>query len=87
MCLSHVRKANKYTKVNSSFRDLGSKLIVLGIKGALQESKKKKKNRNLMVFDLLTLPQGHQFDSGMNILLVFCSARHPRRFDMPHDHV
>ena len=44
-------------------------------------------NRNLMIFDLLTSPQGHQFDPRMKILLAFCSACHPRRFDMPHDHV
>ena len=41
----------------------------------------------LMIFDLLTSPQGHQFDPRMKILLAFCSARHPRRFDMLHDHV
>ena len=41
----------------------------------------------LMIFDLLTLPQGHQFDPMMKMLLAFCSARHPRQFDMPHDHV
>ena len=41
----------------------------------------------LMIFDLLTLPQGHQFDPRMKMLLAFCSACHPRRFDMPHDHV
>ena len=41
----------------------------------------------LMIFDLLTLPQGHQFDPRMKMLLAFCSARHPRRFDMLHDHV
>ena len=40
-----------------------------------------------MIFDLLTSPQGHQFDPRMKILLEFCSASHPRRFDMPHDHV
>ena len=34
----------------------------------------------------LTSPQGHQFDTRMKILLAFCSARHPCRFDMPHDH-
>ena len=39
-----------------------------------------------MIFDLLTSPQGHQFDPLMNCLLAFCSARYPRRFDMPHDH-
>ena len=44
-------------------------------------------NRNLMIFDLLTSLQGHQFDPRMKILLAFCSARHPRRFDMPHGHV
>ena len=41
----------------------------------------------LMIFDLLTWPQGHQFDPWMKILLAFCSAGHPRRFDIPHDHV
>ena len=41
----------------------------------------------LMIFDLLTLTQGHRFDPRMKMLLAFCSARHPRRFDMPHDHV
>ena len=40
-----------------------------------------------MIFDLLTSPQGHQFDPRMKILLAFCLACHPRRFDMPHDHV
>ena len=35
----------------------------------------------------LTSPQGHQFDPRMKILLAFCSARHPRRFDIPYDHV
>ena len=40
-----------------------------------------------MIFDLLTSPQGHQFDPSMKILLAFCSARHPHRFDMSHDHV
>ena len=39
-----------------------------------------------MIFDLLTSPQGHQFDPKMKILLAFSSASHPRRFDMPHDH-
>ena len=41
----------------------------------------------VMIFDLLTSPKGHQFDPRMKILLAFCSARHPRKFDMPHDHV
>ena len=41
----------------------------------------------LMIFDLLTSPQGHQFDLRIKMLLAFCSARHPRRFDMLHDHV
>ena len=41
----------------------------------------------LMIFDILTSPQGHQFDPRMKMLLAFCSARHPRRFDMLHDHV
>ena len=39
-----------------------------------------------MIFDLLTLPQGHQFDPNMKMLLAICSARHPRRFNMLHDH-
>ena len=41
----------------------------------------------LMIFDLLTLPQGHQLDPRMKLLLAFCYARHPRRLNMPHDHV
>ena len=41
----------------------------------------------LMIFDLLTLPQGHQFDPRIKMLLAFCSAYHPRRFDMPHGHI
>ena len=41
----------------------------------------------LMIFDLLTSPQGHQFDPRMKMLLAFCSACHPCRFDMPHDNV
>ena len=41
----------------------------------------------VMIFDLLTSPQGHQFDPRIKMLLVFCSASHPRPFDMPHDHV
>ena len=41
----------------------------------------------LIIFDLLTSPKGHQFDPIMKMLLAFCSARHPRQFDMPHDHV
>ena len=41
----------------------------------------------LMIFDLLTSPQGHQPDDRMKMLLAFCFARHPRRFDMLHDHV
>ena len=40
-----------------------------------------------MIFDLLISPQGHQVDPSMKMLLVFRSARHPRRFDMLHDHV
>ena len=40
-----------------------------------------------MIFDLLTSPQGHQFDPRMKILLAFCSACHPCQFDMPHDHL
>ena len=39
----------------------------------------------LMIFYLLTLPQGHQFDPRMKMLLAFCSSR--RWFDMLHDHV
>ena len=41
----------------------------------------------LMIFDLLTSPQGHQFDPKIKMLLAFCSARHPRQFDMLHEHV
>ena len=41
----------------------------------------------LMIFDLLTSPQGHQFDPRMKMLLAFFSACHPRWFYMPHDHV
>ena len=41
----------------------------------------------LMIFDLLTSPQGHQFDPRMKMLLAFCSACHPHRFDMLHDYV
>ena len=40
-----------------------------------------------MIFDLLTSLQGHQFDPRMKMLLAFCSARHPRRYDMLHDYV
>ena len=40
-----------------------------------------------MIFDLLTSPQGHQFDPRMKMILAFCSARHLRRFDVLHDHV
>ena len=40
-----------------------------------------------MMFDILTSSKGHQFDPRMKILLAFSYARHPRRFDMPHDHV
>ena len=43
--------------------------------------------KKLLIFDLLTSPQGHQFDPRMKILLAICFARHPRRFDMPHGHV
>ena len=41
----------------------------------------------LMIFDLLTSPQGRQFDPMMKMLLAFCYARHPRRIDMQHNHV
>ena len=41
----------------------------------------------LLLFDLLTSPQGHQFDPRMIMLPAFCSARHPRRFDMLPHHV
>ena len=40
-----------------------------------------------MIFDLLTSPQGHQFDPRMKMLLAFCHARRPRQFDMLRDHV
>ena len=43
--------------------------------------------RNLMIFGLLTSPQGYQFDPRIKILLALYTVRHPRRFDMPHDHV
>ena len=39
----------------------------------------------LIIFDLLTSPQGHQFDPRMKILIALCSSRNPRRFDMLHD--
>ena len=32
----------------------------------------------LRLFDLLTSPQGHQFDPRLKMLLAFCSARHSR---------
>ena len=41
----------------------------------------------LMIFDLLTSPQGHQFDPRMKMLLASCSACQPCRFDMLHDYV
>ena len=40
-----------------------------------------------MIFDLLTPPQGHQFDPRLKSLLAFCSTSHPHQFDMPHDHI
>ena len=40
-----------------------------------------------MIFDLLTSPQGHQFDPRVKILLALGCARHPCQFDMPHDQV
>ena len=39
----------------------------------------------LMIFDLLTSPKGHQFDSRMKMLLAFCSSCHSRRFNMLHN--
>ena len=45
------------------------------------------RNWNLMIFDLLTLPQGHQYDPMVKILLALCSTHHPLQFDMPHDYV
>ena len=41
----------------------------------------------ITIFDILTSPQGHQFNPRIKSLHAFCSARHPRRFDMPHDHI
>ena len=41
-------------------------------------------NRNQMIFDFLTSPQGLQFEPRMTILFSFCS---PNRFDMQHDHI
>ena len=43
--------------------------------------------RYLMVFDPLTLSQGHQFDPRVKIFSVSWSTAHPFQFDMPHDHV
>ena len=40
-----------------------------------------------MIFDLLTLPQGHQFGPRVKSLLTLCSSHHPLQFDMPHDDV
>ena len=40
-----------------------------------------------MIFDLMTSPQGHQFDPRVKILLAFRSTYYPRHFDMPHDRV
>ena len=34
-----------------------------------------------IIFDLLTSPKGHHFDPRMKILLAFCSAHHPCRFE------
>ena len=33
-----------------------------------------------MVLDLMTSPQGHQFDPRVKTLLAFCSAHHPHQF-------
>ena len=40
-----------------------------------------------MIFDILTSPSRSQVDPRVKTLLAFCSARHPRWFDMPHDHI
>ena len=43
--------------------------------------------RNLMIFDLLTPSQGHQFEPRVKILLVSslsCSTHHPLQFYTPH---
>ena len=40
-----------------------------------------------MIFDLLTSPEGHQFDPRVKVLLAFYSTHHPCQFDMPQDHV
>ena len=40
-----------------------------------------------MIFDLLTSPQGHQFDPRVKILRALCSTRHSRQFHMTHDYV
>ena len=42
-------------------------------------------NRNLMIFDLWPHPKVTSLTLGW--VLAFCSACHPRRFDIPHDHV
>ena len=44
-------------------------------------------NWNLLMFDLLTSPQGHKFDHGVKILFALCTTHHSRQFDMPHNHV
>ena len=42
--------------------------------------------RNLMVFDVLTPPQGHEFNPRVTYFIVSLSAD-LLQFDMPHDHV
>ena len=44
-------------------------------------------SKSSSIFYLLTSPHGHQFDHSVKVLLVFCSTRYPRQFDMPHGHV
>ena len=43
--------------------------------------------KNKMIFDILTPPQGHQFDPSAKILLVFYSTYHPLQRGIPDDHV
>ena len=40
-----------------------------------------------MIFDLMTSPQGHQFEPKVKLLLAFCSTQYPSQFSMSHDHI
>ena len=39
-----------------------------------------------MIFDILTSPQGHQFDQRATILLLLCSTHQFWQFDIQQDH-